>query len=92
MNLSEKGLKKFERHEHIKKLGYVSLIDEIEFEPDDFQGMVCLTAEEAKDIEMCLRYCYDNINGAHFPHTHSEVRFFLEMLRTKIKQMEKRNA
>lgn len=47
MKLSEKGLKKFERHEQIKKLGYVSLIDEIEFESGDFKGMVCLTVEEA---------------------------------------------
>lgn len=51
MKLSEKGLKKFERHEQIKKLGYVSLIDEIEFEPGDFKGIVCLTVEEAKLIQ-----------------------------------------
>jgi hypothetical protein len=54
MKLSKKGLKKFERHEQIKKLGYVSLIDEIEFEPGDFKGMVCLTVEEAKLIKEAL--------------------------------------
>lgn len=65
-----------------------NLLDDPDLEQSDFEGAVVLTAEEAKNIEWCLRYCYDNINGTHFPHTHSEVRFFIELLRTKIKQME----
>lgn len=68
-----------------------NLLDDPDLEQSDFEGAVVLTAEEAKNIEMCLHYCYDCTNGTHFRYMHSEVRFFLGLLRTKIKQMEKAN-
>lgn len=93
MKLSEKGLKKFERHEQIKKLGYVSLIDEIEFEPDDFEGgcfqngndYIILPIEEARIIEHCL---------AFFKQRHklynSELKVW-KLLQMRIEQAEKKN-
>lgn len=51
MKLSEKG------KENLAGFGFAhncdgafSLLDDYEFEPDDFQGVVCLTVEEAKEM------------------------------------------
>lgn len=65
MKLSEKGLGKLynskacyydpDTEDEVVALSYFEHI--FEFEPDDFQGVVCLTVEEAKILETFLWGC-----------------------------------
>lgn len=65
MKLSEKGLGKLynskacyyddETEEEVVALSYFEHV--FEFEADDFQGMVCLTVEEAKAVLDCVDAC-----------------------------------
>lgn len=54
----------------------------LEFEPDDFEGVVVLTVEEAKTIEFCLA-----IFQKHYKLFESEMKVWQE-LRKRIDQAE----
>lgn len=98
MKLSEKGFEKILDTCHFDedsatyalnyswpKKGYHFEIQETEFEPDDFQGVVCLTVEEAKAIAYKLGYL-----GALTTHskTEKETLELTDMLWWRIEQAE----
>lgn len=59
MKFSEKGIKRF-NHLYWEE---DEQLHEIEFEPDDFKGMVCLPIDEAKGILWDLRDLYKQTYG-----------------------------
>ena len=84
MRLSEKGIEKVQN--------YSSVDLEIEgFEPDDFEGCVCLTVEEAKEIAVTMfayhKFCQTFLSGVNdnFLIKASKVNHILDK---RIKQAE----
>jgi hypothetical protein len=76
MKLNEKGLKKIQRWQDAKRLGYAYPIDEIEFELDDFK--VSVKQDETKT--------FDITKGMDLDRTYSNN------LKKLIKKAAKRNV
>ena len=96
MKLSEKGLYRL-HNEAVRiiengtichqPIGHdqMEALHDFEFRPDDFQGAVVLTVEEAKTIEHCF-----SIFQKHFKIFEPEMKVWQE-LRKRIEQAEKEN-
>ena len=84
MKLSERGVRKIASHQY-----YFKPFCKLEFEPDDFQGAVVLTVDEATDI----KYHLNNltiISGLVEDHFRSKPIYkLLNLLRDRIEQAEK---
>ena len=79
MKLSEKGIEKIEN--------YSSVDLEIEgFEPDDFEGVVVLTVEEAKAVLECVDAC---AFPSPFEGFVSKTILLRDELKKRIEQVEK---
>lgn len=78
MKLNKKGLHKIQQWQSAVALGFPMRPSEIEFEPNDFEGYVCLTVEEAKDFKSYFDFICD--------HTHISNSMYGEVcyLRNKI--------
>lgn len=83
MKLSEKGIKRF-NHLYWEE---DEQLHEIEFEPDDFEGMICLTVDEAKDILWDLKLLKSFVQQI-CPGEESEVKERIAQFESRIKQAE----
>lgn len=87
MKLSEKG------KENLQAFGFAhncdgafSLLDDYEFDQDDFEGAVCLTVEEAKRLHDCAMWFWCDYEGTQY-FTHDDMRFLTDM-KDRIEQAE----
>lgn len=63
MKLSEKGVNKIYDIDFDKAQGFPLEYEDIDFEPDDFEGVVVLTIEEAKLIVKALECLEADVEG-----------------------------
>lgn len=86
MKLSKKGYEKLFEFFMSGKYFDATKCDQIEFEPDDFEGGCCqngndhinLTVEEAKRLHDCAMWFWCDYEGTQF-FTHDDERFLTDM-------------